>query len=149
MTSTTIETTTDATAEEIRAFLADLYDVFATGDASAWTDRITAEHDPVVIGTDPEEFWDERDHLVATIRAQVAAMSSSGVQFRSGAPHVSCRGEVAWIADEPTMVLPDGRRIPMRLTCVLVREDDGWRHAQVHLSVGHPNEDMLDLALPV
>ncbi|MBY5161922.1 nuclear transport factor 2 family protein [Salsipaludibacter albus] len=142
-------TTTDQTTEEVRRFLADLYDTFSTGDAAAWTDRITRAHEPVVIGTDPEEFWDEREHLVATVRAQAASMAASGVQVRAGTPRIDHHGDVAWIADEPTMTLADGRRIRMRLTAVLVREEDGWRHAQVHLSVGHPNEHMLDLALPV
>ncbi len=146
MTTTATDT---ATTEEVRRFLADLYDAFATGDATAWVDRMTNDHAPVAIGTDPGEFWDEREHMVATMRAQAASMSAAGFRLRSGTARIGARGEVAWIADEPTMVLPDGREIPMRLTAVLTREDDGWRYAQVHLSVGHPNEGLLDLALPV
>jgi ketosteroid isomerase-like protein len=149
MTTTTATTTDPATVEEVRTFLADLYDAFATGDPTAWVDRITSEHEPIMIGTDPDEFWDEREHMIATVRAQAESMSASGVQFRAGSPRISHRGDVAWLADEPTMVLADGRRIPMRLTGVFVKEDDGWRHAQLHLSVGHPNEQTLDLALPV
>ncbi len=139
----------DATTEEVRRFVADLYDAFATGDATAWVDRITGDHDAVAIGTDPDEFWDERDHMVATMKAQVASMSEAGFRLRSGTPHIGHRGDVAWIADEPTMVLPDAREIPMRMTAVLTREEDGWRYTHAHLSVGVPNEGLLDLALPV
>ena len=146
---TATDTSTRPLSDQAREFLADLYDSFATGDASPWADRLTMAHEPIVIGTDPAEFWDDRDHLVATVRAQAADIAASGTRFEGGAAHIESSGDVAWVADEPTMVLPDGRTIPMRLTGVFVREDGELRFAQGHLSVGHPNEDMLDLALPV
>ncbi|HUG85036.1 MAG TPA: nuclear transport factor 2 family protein [Euzebya sp.] len=140
-------TATTAAAEEIRRMLADLYDAFSTGDADPWAARLSVEHTPHGIGTDPQEFWSGRDQLTAVINAQISEMSAAGISFQGGSPLIDVRGDVAWIADQPTLRTGDGTAVPMRLTVVLTNEDDAWRMVSFHLSVGVPNETLLDATL--
>ena len=141
--------TTDATTEELRRIIADLYDAFAMGDAGPWATRLSLEHTPCGFGTDPQEFWSGRDQLTAVFNAQVVEMNAAGISFQSGTPVIDVRGDVAWVADQPTLHTGDGAAIPLRLTVVFTAEDDAWRMAHFHLSLGVANETMLDTTLTV
>ncbi len=54
-------------------------------------------------------------------------------------------GDIGWAVDQPTMVLPDGTRIPVRITWVVRREDGAWRCVHAHTSVGIPDEALMSL----
>lgn len=140
MTSTTI-------TDEATRFIGSMYDSFATGDADAWLDRITTEHEPLGIGTDPEEFWEGRGVLTSVIRAQLRELPAIGARFTAGDVRAQAHGDVVWVADRPTLSFPDGTSVPMRYSAVLVREADGLRWAQWHLSIGVANEEALDAEL--
>jgi SnoaL-like domain len=152
MSDTTTEITPEARAaavEELRRIVADLYDAFATGDAAPWISRLSGEHVPTGYGTDPTESWSGRDELTAVIEAQAGEMSAAGFSLRSGSPVFDGHSDVAWMIDEPTLRTGDGTDIPMRLTVLFTCEDDAWRVAHFHLSVGVPNESLLDATLTV
>lgn len=152
MSSTATQPTTEereATIEEIRKLISDLYDVFATGNAEPWISRWSGEHSPTAYGSDRREFWSGREELTAVLDAQVREMNAAGISFESGTPVIDMRSDVAWVADQPTMRTGDGTAIPLRLTMVFTSEDDAWRIAHFHLSVGVPNESLLDTTLTV
>jgi ketosteroid isomerase-like protein len=147
-TDTTIQSTTDR-IEEVRRVVADLYDSFATGDATPWASRLSSGHTPTGIGTDPHEFWSGRDKLSAVVQAQVREMNAVGISLESGSPVVDVQGGVAWVADQPTLRTGDGNAVRLRLTVVLTDEDGTWHMSHFHLSTGVPNERLVDTSLTV
>jgi hypothetical protein len=52
---------------------------------------------------------------------------------------------MGWVADRPRAVLPDGNAISTRLTGVLRQEEGEWRFVHIHISVGVPDEEMVEL----
>src|SRR5579863_2865730 len=52
-------------------------------------------------------------------------------------------GSVAWTATRGWFVLADGR-VPVRATGVLLEEDGEWKAVQGHISIGVPNDRMME-----
>ena len=52
---------------------------------------------------------------------------------------------MGWVVDQPTFFFPDGSSMQTRLTAVLRREDDAWKLVHMHVSVGVPDEEVVDL----
>ena len=142
-------TTAESAIDEIRQIVADLYDVFTTGDPSPWTGRLAGEHAPTGFGTDPQEFWSGTEQITAVLEAQVREMSAAGISIRGDSPTIELHGDVAWMVDQPTLRTCDGSTVPLRLSSVFTGGGGEWRLAHFHLSVGVPNETMLDATLTV
>ena len=53
-------------------------------------------------------------------------------------------GPMGWVADRPMAVLPEGA-ISTRLTGVVRREEGEWKVVHIHLSVGVPDEEVVEL----
>lgn len=140
-------TTTTTTTDEAVRLVEEMYASFEQGDTGPWLDRMSTAHEPLGIGTDPDEFWRGRELLTEVVSAQLAEMSSLGIRFEPGEVTADSRGDVAWVANEPTLTFPDGTAVPMRFTAVLVREGAELRWAQWHLSIGVANEEALDAEL--
>jgi ketosteroid isomerase-like protein len=130
-----------ATADEMRALLHRLYDSFASGDSSVWTDHLA--DDVIGIGSDPDEWWEGRSLFGPVVAAQVREMSEAGVQLRPGDPRIFEHGDVVWSVDRPVLHLGDGTEIPMRVTVIAVHEDGLLRIKHSHYSVGATNEDVF------
>ena len=145
MSNTTAESATD----EIRRIVADMYDVFTTGDPSPWTTRLVGEHSPTGFGTDPQEFWSGTEQMTEVFEAQVREMNAAGISIRGDSPVIEVRGDVAWIVDQPSLRTGDGSTVPLRLTSVFTGGSGAWQLAHFHLSAGIPNETMLDATLTV
>jgi hypothetical protein len=56
-------------------------------------------------------------------------------------------GEVAWLADRPTIHLPDGSTQRLRATFLATREGGQFVVRQMHLSAPMPNADVVRMAL--
>ena len=52
---------------------------------------------------------------------------------------------MGWIADAPTFGFPDGSTLSIRLSAVFRRHDDRWKVVHGHLSVGIPDEEVVEL----
>ena len=52
---------------------------------------------------------------------------------------------MAWVADEPTIEMPDGSSVPARLTAVMRIDGDRWKIVHAHFSVGVPDEEVVPL----
>ena len=144
-----MSTATESKTTELRRLLADLYDAFAVGDASAWANRLTEAHSPFAFGTDPQEACSGAEQLRTVFDAQVKEMNANGITFQGGDAKIDIQSDVAWVADQPTLRMGDAVAVPMRLSLVLVNEGGQWNMAHFHLSVGVPNEQLLNVTLTV
>jgi hypothetical protein len=87
----------------------------------------------VGIGSLPDESWslpDLIDHLGEFPPTEFVGMDPGGF----------VEGDVAWLTDYPTCVLPSGEAISMRATVVLRRVGGAWKAVHWHLSEGVPHE---------
>lgn len=125
-----------------------LYAVFNEGDPSRAEQLVSTESAILGIGTDPREWW-QGDAFRQAFRVQVPEMHSAGLVFEPGDLEAYSEGTVAWVADRPTLRMPDGTGVPMRLTAVWRREADSWRMVQFHLSIGAANEETLGAELTI
>jgi hypothetical protein len=136
----------NAAAEMAELFNA-LYGSLSTGDATAWRESMSP--DVLVIGTDDAEWWDGKDAALRVIDAQVSELHQAGVRYTGGELQVGAAGDTVWAADRPTVHLADGTTVPVRVTAVATREGDSLVIRQMHVSVGAPNEEVVqqDLTL--
>ena len=68
---------------------------------------------------------------------------------RPTTPRSARPASTVWVADQPTMRLADDTEVTMRLTAVAVEQDGRLVIQQLHVSVGVPNEEVLDQTLTV
>jgi len=123
-----------------------MYAMFETGDPSTVDSLLSREQGILGIGTDPDEWWVD-EALAMAFRAQLPEMHAAGMRFRSGDVKAYSEGSVGWIADQPTLLLPNGGEVQMRLTSVWRREADAWKMVQFHLSIGVSNQEAIGAQL--
>lgn len=128
---------------ELAAAVARIYTAVSAGDSAALTAELSAHDGLVFIGTDPEEWFEERE----AIREMLAAQASAGITVESGDVVAYEEGTVGWVADRGNFVLGDGTRVPFRLTAVFHRENGRWALVQEHASIAMTNEDVLGTEL--
>ena len=134
-------------ALRVRELWEGLLGTLETGDSSAWASAFA--EDAVVIGTDEAEWWDGRDAAMRVIQEQVRELHEAGIRYEGSNPQVSEVGDVLWVADRPTARLGDGTVIATRLTAVLTRDGDSLHIRQLHMSIGAPNDEVLQQQLTV
>jgi hypothetical protein len=129
---------------EVRDTLLRFYEVFSAPDLEGFA-RIIAQEDEgiLVIGTDPGDWAEGRGRWIAAREALTHSMK--GLRLEAGEePQGYEEGSMGWVADRPTAVLPEGP-ISTRLTGVVRQEGREWRLVHVHLSVGVPDEEVVEL----
>ncbi len=126
----------------VAAGLRGLYDAFSAGDPAAFERGIARDPDAFVIGT--QRWGAGRDHWLASFQELVDA----GVRLRLAEDGIRAwaEGTVGWAVDRPAFVLPDGSRLPTRLSAVLRHEDGAWQVVHAHFSVAVPDEVALEQA---
>jgi hypothetical protein len=128
-------------SRELEDLTRGLYAATARGD-DGWFDRHLADDACcVVIGTAPDEWWEDRGAALDAIRAQMQAVGD-GLALVAGDVRAYRAGDVGWVADRPTLRLGT-TAVPCRHTSVFVRESGEWRIVQHHFSIGVPNEAVL------
>jgi hypothetical protein len=93
-----------------------------------------------VIGSGPDEGHEDRLDWIKAYEGMIAEM---GMKLEGDDPTGFEEGTMGFGVDHPSFVLPDGSRLPTRLTAVLRNEDGEWRVVHLHFSVGVPDEDAL------
>jgi SnoaL-like domain len=131
-------------SQELVELMHGLYEGMRNGDVSGFESATVDEI--LVIGSDPQEWWQGRDTVLRAFRGQTEAMGG-GFPVQAGNPVAYSQGEVGWIADQGTMGGPDGS-MDFRLTVVVVRVGGEWKVAQMHFSLGVPNEEAFGQELP-
>jgi ketosteroid isomerase-like protein len=130
---------------QVRDTLLRFYEVFSAADLEAFAQIIAHEEDEgvLVIGTDPGDWAEGRQQWIAAREALMHAME--GLRLEAGEePRGYEEGSMGWVADRPRAVLPEGT-ISTRLTGVVRQEEGEWRFVHVHLSVGVPDEEVVEL----
>lgn len=126
-------------SSDLEGLTRELYDAMERGDGAFLADLISHGDDVVMIGSDPREWWRDFDTITRVWSKQLDELG--GVKVEDADPHAYTSGDIGWMSDHPTMRLPDGTRIPFRLTGVYRREDEAWRLVQGHASIGVANEE--------
>jgi hypothetical protein len=120
-------------SDEVEAVLKTMYDLMRAGDGDAAAQLIADGDGVLLVGTDSGEWWDNTDDARAALREQLEA--SGGFAIDPGEMRGYAEGDVGWFDDQPTMRLPDGTVLRMRMTGVAKRSDSTWVVVQAHLSV--------------
>ena len=128
---------------EVRDVLLRFYEVFSTQDLQSGAQMIAQQAEGVLaIGT-AGEWLEGREQWIAATEALMHEIE--GFRMEAGEePHCYEEGSVGWVADQPRVVLPDGT-ISTRLTGVVRQEEGEWRFVHLHLSVGVPDEEVVEL----
>src|SRR5579859_3598234 len=134
-------------SSEVEGVVQQMYDAMRNGDGDAAVGLMADGDGVLFVGSDPAEWWQGSRQVSAAFRAQLEA--SGGFDMITSGPVGCASGGVGWFADHPTLRLPDGTEVPMRLTGVVLRDGPSWRIVQGHLSIGVSNEDALGQALPL
>jgi ketosteroid isomerase-like protein len=133
---------------ELEAFVRESYAIMLAGDTSALDATLSQGDATLMIGTDPNEWWEGRDAILAAFQGQTEAMGG-GITLLGGDPRAYVEGDVGWVADRPSYRLPDGTEFSARVTGVLRKENGSWRWVQGHSSIGVANEDAFGKELPI
>jgi ketosteroid isomerase-like protein len=121
------------------------YDALSRGDIS-FIEHVTSKKDEfLMVGTDPDEWWADRADYLRIARAQLEEVS--GVRLVAGDLRAHAEGAIGWVTDRPSLLLPDGSELHMRLTAVYHRDDAGWKLIHAHHSLGVSNEQALGRTL--
>jgi len=126
---------------ELKEFYLRICEAQSSGDYSFFERHFSQEDGVLAIGTDPEEWWAGYATITRVFKAQLE--EAGGFQILADTPQAYCDGSIGWLAGQPTVKLPDGTEVPVRLTAVLRREQNGWKIVQWHFSIGVPNEDSI------
>lgn len=124
-----------------RAAVELFYDRLSAGDVEGTAATIADDPEAFVIGT--QGIGGGREEWLASVRGN----AEMGIVFEPGNVRAWAEGEMAWAVDEPTIVLPNGMRLPTRMTAVLRRGADGsYRILHQHYSWAVPDEVAMEAA---
>jgi hypothetical protein len=131
-------------SSEIENLVRTLYDAISEGDSTQLDELIGDDAGVLLIGTDPDEWWAGHDLIMSLWQTQLKEMP--GFRLEPGSQLLAFKeGSVAWFADQPSFVAPDGGRTPIRFTAVLHHEQGAWKIIQGHGSIGVTNEAAMSL----
>lgn len=125
-------------SDAVRDAMVYFYDRLSASDVARF-DELVAPDAALIIGTAPGEWVTERDRMRFGFEAE-------GLRLVTGGAAIAYEeGSMGWVADEPTFYFPDGSAMRTRLTAVLRQEGGRWALVHMHVSVGVPDEEVLEL----
>lgn len=105
-------------------------------------ERYFSQKDGVLaIGTDPAEWWSGYTTITRVFKSQLKELG--GLQILPDTSQAYRDGSIGWVAGQPTLKPSNGTEIPVRLTAVFQKEQNGWKIVQWHFSIGISNEDSI------
>jgi ketosteroid isomerase-like protein len=125
-------------SQEVRHAILRYYDRISASDVASFDELVSEEPATLVIGTAPGEWVTERERLRFGFEAE-------GVRLEAKDPVGYEEGSSGWVVDQPAFVFADGSVMQSRLTAVMHQEDGRWKLVHMHLSVGVPDEQVIDL----
>jgi len=99
-------------------------------------DIYSLEEGVIIIGNDPEEWFEDHDSILAFIKAG----GSSKLDIQVHNIKAICEGSVGWTMDRVTVILPNGKKIPVRHTRIFHKENGSWKLVHLHVSIAVPND---------
>jgi ketosteroid isomerase-like protein len=125
--------------DEVRKVLDEMIEAQNAGDAGRLRSMLSERPDAVHIGTDAEEWWTSGQ----VVDAVAAASGGDDIRAVADDIDVHIHGDIAWAEGRGRFTRADGAERPVRMTGVLVREDNQWKVVQSHASIGVPNADIF------
>jgi ketosteroid isomerase-like protein len=126
---------------ELKNAVLRFYESMTSGDVKAVERLFSRQSGVLAIGTDPNEWWEGHDTIAQMFKAQLQEMG--GIQIKAGELNAFVEGTVGWVADRPTLRLPNGQEMTFRKTTVFHKEDGEWKIVQYHLSMGVSNVEAI------
>lgn len=126
---------------ELEALYLRSCEAMSNGDHSFFEHYFSRRDGVLAIGTDPSEWWEGYAAITKVFKAQLKELD--GLQVLADVPRAYRDGPIGWIAGQPTLKLSDVTEMPVRLTAVFQKEEDGWKIVQWHFSMGIANEDSI------
>ena len=124
---------------EVRDAMLRFYDRLSASDIGSFDELVSQESVTFIIGTAPGEWVTERERMRFGFEAE-------GFRIEAGEdPAGYEEGSLGWLVDEPTFFFPDGSSMDARLTAVIRQEDGRWKLVHMHVSVGVPDEEVVEL----
>jgi len=130
---------------ELRDLVLRFYEANSSGDISFFENLLSQKDEILIIGSDPNEWWEGYKTIISVFEAQFGEMS--GVKVADVDTKAYSEGSVGWSASRAIMKMPDGLEIPFRMTGVFHQEDGSWKVLQWHASIGVSNEEAIGLKL--
>jgi hypothetical protein len=130
---------------ELKNLYLRLLEAYNTGDESFMADHTARQEGMLIIGTDPDEWWDTPEVFLEALREDLKQFRDIGVRVEPGNPQAFEEGTIGWLADRPVFYLPDGTVLESRVTAVLRYQEDQWKFVQQHFSYAVLNEDLVDV----
>ena len=126
-------------SDAVRDAMLRFYDRISASDVSAFEELVSRDPSTLVIGTAPGEWVTERERLRYGFEAE-------GLRIEAGPrPAGYEEGSLGWFVDEPVYHFPgDAGRMRTRLSAVLRQEDGRWKIVHMHVSVGVPDEEVVE-----
>lgn len=125
-------------SEEVRAVIARHWSAFRRGDVEVYLARYTWSPGLQLFGTDESEDVENRAEFESYIRTQFEVIDHT-VSFADPRIDAWVDGNVGWSVLRSTVDSGAGPRA-LRMTTVLLLQQDEWRIVQEHWSVGMSNE---------
>jgi len=118
-------------------------EAMSNGDYSFFERYFSQKDGVLAIGTDPAEWWSGYATITRVFKSQLKELG--GLQVLANTPQAYRDGSIGWVAGQPTLILSNGTEIPVRLTAVFQKEQNGWKIVQWHFSIGISNEDSIGM----
>ena len=128
-------------SNELKALYVRSCEAISSGDYSFFERYFSNRDGVTAIGTDPTEWWSGYATITGVFKSQLKELS--GLQLLADAPQAYRDGSIGWVAGQPILKFSDGTEMPVRLTAVFQKEENGWKIVQWHFSMGVPNEDSI------
>ena len=125
---------------DVASFVEEMYTRMRSGDGDAAA-ALVADESVLFVGTDGDEWWATPDAVKTAFREQLEA--TGGFDITAGDIVAYASGDIGWFGDQPTMGLPDGSTVTMRMTGVVHKRNGAWTCVQGHLSVPADVNDTL------
>ena len=132
-------------SNELKEIYFRICDVQSSGDYSFFERYFSQKDGVLAIGKDPTEWWAGYATITRVFKAQLK--KTGGFQILADTPQAYSDGSIGWVAGQPTVKLPDGTEIPVRLIAVFQKEQNDWKIVQWQVSTGISNEDLIDETL--
>jgi hypothetical protein len=110
----------------------------SAGDVASFDELVSQEPAALIIGTAPGEWVTER------VRMRFG-FETEGLRLEAKDPLAYEDASLGWVVDQPAFGLPDGSVMQSRLTAVMHKEEGRWKLVHMHLSVGVPDEQVVEL----
>jgi hypothetical protein len=125
--------------DELRNIVLHHYGKFDFGEQADSIKEIYSLQDGVtIIGNDPNEWFDDRDSIVAFMNVGSSRKVDIAVQNLKA----YSEGNVGWTMDRVIVKLPNGNELAVRHTRIFHKENAAWKMVHLHVSVAVPNESL-------